>query len=79
MLGYNRSPGQLQAAIRQMYEQATAKLEIEGTKVIPCALYEAMNGKSEDHYVARVEPSVEGGRRLAELLVSHLNSILAAA
>ena len=78
MLGYNRDPGQLQAAIRKMYEQATAKLEIEGTKVIPCALYEAMDGKSVDQYVARVEPSVEGGRRMAELLVGHLNGILKA-
>lgn len=76
MLGYNRNPGQLQSAIRKMFEQATAELEIEGTNVIPCALYEALDGKAAEHYVARVEPSVEGGKKMAELLVNRLSDIL---
>lgn len=65
MLGYNGSPGQLQAAIRAMYELATKKIHIEGTKVVPCPLFDAMDGKSKDDYVARVEPSTEGGRKMA--------------
>jgi hypothetical protein len=68
MLGYGLFPGQLQAAIRQIHESATAKVEIEGTKVVPCALYEVLDGKAEGDYVARVEPSVDGGRKMADLL-----------
>jgi hypothetical protein len=64
-LGYNGNPGQLQAAIRAMYELATKKIQIEGTKIVPCPLFETMDGKNKDDYVARVEPSTEGGRKMA--------------
>jgi len=64
-LGYNRWPGQLQAAIRQMYKQATQEIKIEGTTVVPCALYEVMDGTNPDEYTARVEPNAEGGRKMA--------------
>jgi hypothetical protein len=66
MLGYNSNPKRLQAAIRAMYEKATKGLEIEGTQVVPCALYEVLDGKTEEDYTARVEPSVEGGRKMGE-------------
>ena len=77
MLGYGMYPTQLQASIRQIYESATAKIEIDGTKVVPCALYEALDGKREADYVARVEPSVEGGRKMAELLREKVDRVLA--
>ncbi|KAH9826117.1 Esterase, SGNH hydrolase-type, subgroup [Teratosphaeria destructans] len=77
LLGYNRNPGQLQAAIRKIYEQATCKIGIDGTKVLPCALYEAMDGKVKEDYVARVEPSVGGGRKMAELLCGKVREVLA--
>ena len=76
MLGYGMYPSQLQTAISQIYSSAMSKIVIEGTTVIPCALYEVMNGKHEKDYVARVEPSVEGGRKMAELLKSKLESVL---
>lgn len=72
MLGYNRFPGQLQAAIKKMYELATKKVDIDGVKVIPCALFEAMDGQNGEDYVARVEPSVEGGRKMA----SHFKELI---
>ena len=72
-LGYGWYPGQLQAAIEQIHASATAELIVEGTTVIPCALYEALDGKREEDYVARVEPSVKGGRRMAELLSEKIN------
>ncbi|KAK3678433.1 hypothetical protein LTR78_001730 [Recurvomyces mirabilis] len=68
LLGYNHDPGQLQAAIKKIYEQATANVELTGTTVIPCALFEVMNGQTKDDYTARVEPSVEGGKKMASLL-----------
>ena len=76
MLGYNSNPGQLQAAIKKMYEQATSTIRIEGTTVIPCALFEAMDGKMKEDYTARVEPSVQGGKKMAGLLHGHLSDIL---
>lgn len=76
MLGYGRWPGQLQAAIRQIYTSATSKIELQGVQVVPCALYEVMDGKNESEYVARVEPSVEGGRKMAELLKAKVEAIL---
>ena len=76
MLGYGKYPGQLQAAIKQIFASATSKVEVEGTEVVPCALYEAMDGKSEGDYVARVEPSVEGGRKMAQLLKTKVDHIL---
>ena len=76
MLGYGMYPGQLQAAIRQIYTSATAKIQVEGTKVVPCALYEVMDGKLEGDYVARVEPSVDGGRKMAALLKGKVDEVL---
>lgn len=75
-LGYGRYPSQLQAAIKKLYEQATSTIEIEGTIVVPCALYEAMDGKNKEDYVARVEPSVQGGKKMAELLNAKLEGVL---
>jgi hypothetical protein len=76
LLGYNRHPRQLQTAIKKMYDMATKQIQITGTKVVPCALFEVMDGKHEDDYTARVEPSVEGGRKMAlhlkELLDTHV-------
>ena len=75
-LGYNWFPAQLQAAIRAMYARATSRIRVEGTEVIPCPLYEVLDGKVGADYVARVEPSSEGGRKMAvkfgELLAGKL-------
>ncbi len=76
MLGYGMFPGQLKAAIKQIYESATIEIEVQGTTVVPCALYETLDGKTEEDYVARVEPSVEGGRKMAELLKQKLETLL---
>lgn len=76
MLGYGWFPGQLQAAIEQIYISSTTKIAVDGTTVIPCALYEVLDGKTEADYVARVEPSVEGGRKMAGLMKQKLDSLL---
>jgi hypothetical protein len=76
LLGYNRYPTQLQTAIKKMYELATTKIQIAGTKVVPCALFEAMDGKHEEDYTARVEPSVEGGRKMGLKLKEILDSLI---
>jgi hypothetical protein len=76
ILGYNRFPGQLQMAIKQMYELATKKVQIPGVKIVPCALFEAMDGKHEEDYTARVEPSAEGGRKMALKLKKIVESLI---
>ena len=76
LLGYDRFPGQLQAAISKMYELATKKVQIPGVKVLPCALFKAMDGKSEEDYTDRVEPSVEGGRKIGSELMKIIEPLI---
>ncbi|KAF2249327.1 hypothetical protein BU26DRAFT_316300 [Trematosphaeria pertusa] len=76
VLGYNRNPEQLQIAIRKMYEIATHEIKIEGTEVVPCALFEVLDGSRKEDYTARVEPSKEGGRRMAERLRELVDEVL---
>ncbi len=64
-LGYNSYPSQLQTAIRAMYELATDQIKIDGTEIIPCKLYEVLDEKDKNDYIERVEPSEEGGRKMA--------------
>lgn len=77
-LGYNWFPGQLQTAIRAMYEIATKEIRVEGTEIVPCALHEVLDGKCVEDYEARVEPNHEGGRKMAvrfgELLEGRLDA-----
>jgi hypothetical protein len=75
-LGYNSFPGQLQAAIRAMYETATKKIKLEGTEIVPCALHEVLSGKTPGDYTARVEPNEEGGRKMAVRFVELLDGVL---
>ncbi|KFX92424.1 hypothetical protein O988_07284 [Pseudogymnoascus sp. VKM F-3808] len=78
LMGYNRFPGQLQTAVRKMYELATKQIRIPGVQVVPCALFESLDGKCEDDYVARVEPSSEGGRKIALQLIGSIDSLITA-
>lgn len=75
-LKYDSEPGQLQAAIRAMYGIATSRIEVEGTRVLPCRLYEVMDGKRGEEYTERVEPNEEGGRRMAERFVEMVGEVL---
>lgn len=76
LLGYDCFPGQLQCAIAKMYELATTQVRIPGVKVVSCPLFEAMDGKREEDYTARVEPSVEGGRKIALQLMEIIESLM---
>jgi len=69
VLGYNRDPSKLQAVIRTLFRIATSKIRIAGTEVIPVPLYHVLDGKRSDDFVARVEPSAEGGKKVAELIL----------
>ena len=48
-------------------------VSIPGSKVIPTALFHALDGKNSRDYIARVEPSSEGGRKMAEYLLDMID------
>lgn len=75
-LGYGLFPGQLQTAIMAMYEMATKKIEIQGTEVLPCALFEVLDGRDPEDYTARVEPSDRGGQKMAVRFAELLRPLL---
>eukprot|EP00408_Alexandrium_pacificum_P054786 CAMPEP_0171268958 /NCGR_PEP_ID=MMETSP0790-20130122/59943_1 /TAXON_ID=2925 /ORGANISM="Alexandrium catenella, Strain OF101" /LENGTH=124 /DNA_ID=CAMNT_0011737743 /DNA_START=1 /DNA_END=375 /DNA_ORIENTATION=- len=70
---YNCYPQRLQAAIRAMFHLATKRIHIPDTEVVAVPLFRVLDGKSSDDYVQRVEPSPDGGRKLA---VAVLDAIL---
>jgi len=68
-LGYNKNPSKLQALIKKAFEEATSHIQISGSQVIPVPLFNVLNGKNSEDYVARVEPSALGGKKMAEYLL----------
>jgi hypothetical protein len=69
-LRYNTNPTKLQALIRKVYKEAICNIRIPGSQVVPVPLFEVLDGKTSADYIARVEPSPSGGRKMAELLMS---------
>jgi hypothetical protein len=52
-----------------MWWVGNSKIQIPGTQVIPVPFFHALDGKDSRDYVARVEPSSQGGRKMAEFLL----------
>ncbi|EPE32593.1 hypothetical protein GLAREA_07727 [Glarea lozoyensis ATCC 20868] len=76
LLGYNSFPAQLQTAIRKMFELATTNIHIPEVTVVPCPLFDVLDGKNEKDYTDRVEPSAEGGRKIAVQLTEIIDSLI---
>jgi hypothetical protein len=68
-LGYNSKPQLLQSVIKSLFTHAISKIKLEGTKTDYIPLFEALDGKDTFDYVARVEPSYEGGAKMAKLVL----------
>jgi len=68
LLGYDTDPSKLQLIIQHVYQQATRKLF-----TTPIPLFEVLNCYDSNDYVQRVEPSVKGGRKIAEYFLNTLN------
>ena len=51
--------------MRQVYSWGVSQVSIPGTEVVTVPLYEVLDGKNTEDYVARVEPSDSGGQKLA--------------
>ncbi len=52
-----------------LYIDKCSRIEIQGSEVIPVPLFNVLDGKCSDDYVARVEPSAIGGKKMAEYLL----------
>lgn len=71
-LGYNSNPRKLQRIIQGIFEEAVSHIRVPGTRVIPFPMYKVLHGKDTSDYVERVEPSVQGGQKLAEEFCEYL-------
>lgn len=70
--GYSDDPKPLQDLNSFLYEEGTKKIRIGGAKVTPVKLSTVLDGKNTSDYLQRVEPSVEGGRKLAMFFIEKL-------
>jgi len=74
MLKYNSDPKILQSFIEAVYRFGTRRIKLinsngkDVVKVVPVALFDVLDGKNTGDYIARVEPSVEGGRKMGARL-----------
>jgi hypothetical protein len=51
-----------------------SSIRIPGSQVVPVPLFAALDGTRSEDYVARVEPSAIGGRKMAEFLLNVIHS-----
>lgn len=80
LLGYLAFPSILQTVIRALYGGLAAQLakarqpggELEGLDVVAFPLFEVLDGQSTADYNQRVEPSVQGGEKMARALLAEL-------
>ena len=69
-LGYNKNPEKLQAAIIKIHELAHSTIkDVGGVEVVAVPFFSALDGKDTHDYCQRVEPSVQGGSKMAKLIV----------
>lgn len=70
LLGYDSRPGRLQDVIRAIHAQGVLRVSLPPPlRLVPVPLFEALDGKDTTDYAARVEPSAQGGAKLARLLL----------
>lgn len=76
MLGYNSRPQWLQCAMRTVFEKMIREVKVSGCQMAYVPLYAALDGKESSDYVARVEPSEQGGRKMAEVMRVEIERVL---
>jgi len=74
-LNYDAKPEKMQAIIRKIYELATSKIKIQGTKVIAVPLFDILNSKDSNDYVERVEPSATGGKKMGQEFIRLIEEV----
>lgn len=76
ILDYNKKPERVQRVIRTVTDMMK-EIEIEHVNTVVADFSEVLDGKCSDDYVARVEPSEEGGRKMAAYLTDLIQTQLA--
>lgn len=51
-----------------------SRIQIPGCEVIPVPLFHVLDGKNSSDYVARVEPSASGGKKIAHYLLDIIDN-----
>ena len=74
-LCYGCAPGMLQFRMRLAFVLGVKRIRIAGTTVVPIALADALDGRDTRDYHQRVEPSIQGGRKIARLILSKLGLV----
>ena len=69
LMGYNRDPSKLHGLIRTIFSQAVSTIKIEGLDIEAVPLFEVMDGTNPGDYIQRVEPSEQGGRKMANFIL----------
>lgn len=74
-LGYNDNPEKLQLIIRTLFEKIAAKgFDIPGVNhVVPFPLFNVLDAKDPADFLQRVEPSVQGGQKMARAFLDALS------
>jgi hypothetical protein len=49
-----------------------SKIEITGCDIVPIPLFHVLDGRTSTDYIARVEPSSDGGRKMAEYILESI-------
>ena len=79
-MGYDKNPEVLQLIMRTLYERISSSITaVDGVPVVPCPLFRALDGKTTADYAQRVEPSIQGGEKLAKVIVDAVFAESAAA
>eukprot|EP00049_Salpingoeca_infusionum_P023771 m.13804 g.13804 ORF g.13804 m.13804 type:complete len:319 (+) comp6030_c1_seq1:152-1108(+) len=77
LIKYDETPEPMQAVIREVYDGILAHVQ-EAFPDIPirlCKMYEALDPTNAVDYVQRVEPSVEGGEKIGQLIAQTILDI----
>jgi hypothetical protein len=74
-LGYDSNPRKLQVLIDKIFRDASQKINIPGTRVVAVPLSKVLNGKFSSDYSARVEPSEQGGHKMAKVILEAIFSV----
>jgi len=69
-MDYDADPTRLQALIDVLFLLATSNIHIPGVEVVPFPMATVLDGKNTSDYAHRVEPSSQGGAKLAAALAA---------
>ena len=74
-LGYDRNPAKLQLIIRSLFQAIQRKgFDVPGVPVELVPLFEVLDPKDPADYECRVEPSVQGGQKMAAAFMDRIFS-----